>query len=871
MRTYSSPLRRLVSEILSDATQLRSLHIRLILVFLVAALSYSQIGYGQVGAKPAPTPSKSPVLSIPYKMPADGELTLGLYDKDGQLIRWLAQGDYRYAGDNKEVWDGLDQYGNPAAPGNYTLKGIYHAPITTDYKTSVANPGLPPWPTADDKGDWLSDEYDPQAAVTDGKWVYLASPGSEMGYSIVAVDENGQRQWGMRSPIDGRAISLALSGGYLYAIYSGLQLTDPTRVYSGRNGLGKVVLICLDARTGKPAQFTLKQPDEVVATWPYRGDYTWLDVLRNGKSFTPAVYGGQPRYFDTDVGESTNALGLAVLGGKIYISLNYDNKLIVIDPATGKATGEELHVDSPVGISSLDDHTLLTVSGKQVVKVDVRSKAVTPLITSNLVAPDSVTTDKAGNIYVSDWATSFQVKVFTPTGKFLHAIGREGGRPWVGKWDPSGMLVPRGIAVTDAGRLWVAEDDGSPKRVSVWDARSGAFLKDYIGPTPYGGATLFWIDPSDPTLAHAEGTTFKIDFGRKTYTPLNIDYRRQNHDDPFTPNGHSHDVRQGRILHHGNNEYVLSRDKINVILQRKGDIYRPVAAFGNVFAGFGNDGTSIVAGEIFGYHPYKGFFPDVFVGHVGDNYSWSDANGDNLVQPNEMHWVKASHANYQQGSQPALGSYWGTDISADWSYFCTGAFHDQAVIYRLDIKGWTPDGAPIYDMADARPIVFLPPKHAIYNLYVTNDRKLIVSFSYEGLGQYNDSTDAIAAYDLDGKKLWELPCPRSSPASRSMPMASSTTSIFPGLAMYSVPGSTTAASAHSLSPPTASMSEPCSTPTPSSAPRRCVANRRSTTTKLPTARPMSSTAPTRPSTSSASTASIRLAASRDLSSLPAVK
>ena len=85
---------------------------------------------------------------------------------------------------------------------------------------------------------------------------------------------------------------------------------------------------------------------------------------------------------------------------------------------------------------------------------------------------------------MSDWGASFQVKAFAPDGHFLRAIGKEGGRPWVGAWDPHGMLVPRGIAVTHEGRLWVAEDDGSPKRISVWDAQSGALLKDYLGPAP---------------------------------------------------------------------------------------------------------------------------------------------------------------------------------------------------------------------------------------------------------------------------------------------------------------------------------------------------------------------------------------------------
>ena len=732
---------------------------RLILLpFLLAALAF-----GQQSQRPtAPSQVRGQGLAVPYKVPADGEVTAGIYDKNGQLVRWLTQGEYRYTGNNTENWDGLDQYGHPVPAGSYTVKGVYHAPITTDYRMSVLNPGNPPWPTADDKGDWLSDEYDPQAAVTDGKWVYLGAPGSELGWAIIAVDETGQRQWGARIlPTDGRAMSLALSGNYIYAVFSGAELTDKARNYTGKNAIGKAVLMCFDKRTGKPAQFTVKQPNQVIATWPYRGDYTWLDVLRNGKSFAPQVYGGQPRYFQADVGESTNALGLAAAGGKLYVSLNYDNKLLAVDPTTGQPTGDDIRVENPVGLTALDDNTLLAVSGKQVVKVDVRSKAVTPLITSNLVAPDSVTTDKARNIYVSDWATSFQVKVFSPGGKFLRAIGKEGGRPWVGKWDPSGMLVPRGVAVTDAGKLWVAEDDGSPKRISVWDTRTGSLLKDYIGPTQYGGGTLFWIDPKDPTLVHAEGTSFKVDYTRKTYTPLAIDFRRRGRDDPFTPKGHDIWVRQGRVLYHGGHEYIVDRHKLTAILQRVGDSYRPVAAFGNVYAGiYNNDGTAVMEWDSLLYHPYPGYFPDSFKGHVGDNFSWTDMNGDNLVQPDELHWVKTTRVPYQQGLQPPLGSYWGWDVSPDWSYFAAGTFQDHTAVFRLDVKGWTAAGAPIYDMADARAIILLPPKHVISNLYVTADKRLIVSFGYEGFGQWNDSTDAISCYDLDGKLLWSIAQPK---------------------------------------------------------------------------------------------------------------
>jgi hypothetical protein len=37
-------------------------------------------------------------------------------------------------------------------------------------------------PTPDDEGDWLSDEADPQAIVSDGKWVFLGAAGCELGW-----------------------------------------------------------------------------------------------------------------------------------------------------------------------------------------------------------------------------------------------------------------------------------------------------------------------------------------------------------------------------------------------------------------------------------------------------------------------------------------------------------------------------------------------------------------------------------------------------------------------------------------------------------------------------------------------------------------
>ncbi|NNM87202.1 MAG: hypothetical protein HKL95_01650, partial [Phycisphaerae bacterium] len=694
-------------------------------------------------------------LVVDYKMPTDGDLTLGLFNKQGRLLRWLVQNEYRYAGPNRLFWNGLDQWGKPVPAGDYVFKAVYHPPITTDYLLSVCNPGHPPWPTPDNKGDWLSDEENPQAAVTDGKWVFLAAPGAELGYSIMAVDSHGQRQWGSRVAVGGRCVSLALAGRYVYAVYSDIAPVDHLW-YSHHEAVGQAYLVCLNKRTGLPALFTRQSPRLKIAGWPYREDYHWLDVLRNHDSFTPATYGGQPRYFDRDVGESTNAIGLAAAGGKLYVSLLYNNKLLVLNAHTGKPTGSSINVNAPAGLYGLNAHKLLAVSGKTVVRVDLRTHAVTPLITSHLVAPDSVTVGPDGHIYVSDWGNSFQVKVFDSDGHFLRAIGKKGGRPWVGKWNPDGMLVPRGIAVTQAGKLWVAEDDGSPCRISVWNAHTGAFLRDYIGPTPYGGGTYFWIDPKNPTHVYTEGTLFKVNDAQETWKPKVIVFRRRNIDDPFTPDGHALADCQVRILYHGGHEYafIWAGPAGPVVMQQQGDIYRPVAAFGGISGGFHNDGRGLDAPDSVGHHLYENYFPPFFKGRVGDLYSWTDLNGDNLVQAAEMHWVKPT----KDGIGTWQGPYWGTDLSPDWKLYFLAQYHGHVEVFHLDCRGWTAAGAPIYNMADAKPFIAIRHGWNINSLHVTNDHKLIVAYDYE---RWSSAVNSVECYSTKtGRLLWAIARPK---------------------------------------------------------------------------------------------------------------
>jgi outer membrane protein assembly factor BamB len=709
----------------------------------------------------ATTLARPDPLAVNYTMPGDGEVTLGLYDAAGALRRWLTHGQWRHAGANRDTWNGLDQYGAPLPAGDYTVKAAWHPPLKLDYRLSLMNPGTPPWPTPDGHGDWLGDEGSPQAVATDGDWVWLGSPGSEKGFGIIALDGSGQRQWGIAEDFNPRCVSLALDGDDLFALYSGPELTEPGNRFNGHNAVERAILVCRDKRTGRPKRFSVDHPRLKLATWPYLDQHVGLWDLRVNHAFTPAVYGGQPRYFADDVGEPTGAIGLAVAGGKVWVSRIDLGRLLAYDEATGAPAGE-LTLPDPAGLAALPDGRLLAVSGKRLVRVDPATGTVTPVVETGLSAPDSVCVDRNGAIYVSDWGDSFQVKVFAPDGKPLRAIGKPGGRPWTGAWDASGMLVPRGIGVTNAGRLWVAEDDTLPKRISVWDAASGQLVRDYLGPTPYGGGTYFAADPTDASIIYSCGLRLKVDTEKRTAQPLAITTRRMSKDQPFALNAHNCIVAGQQIVRRGGQEYfVVNGENQIVIMRRRGQEFIPCAAVGCVQRYVTDDGSGKqVWDSDIGYHMLKHWYPDCFAGHAGQVYSWTDRNGDGLVQPDEITWIPTLTRNepWHDGARTEWLLGWGGGFGPDWSIYYSGSCRSKTAVWRLDVSGWTPDGAPTYDLSQLKLLLLEPRPFCVSGLYVNHENKLFVAYGYEG-NEARGNRDALRCYDRDGHLQWALAMP----------------------------------------------------------------------------------------------------------------
>ncbi len=706
-------------------------------------------------ASPALAPGGG--LAYSYSLAREANVSLGVYDAEGHLLRTLLKDAPRRAGRNTEYWDGKDQFGGVVKPGRYGVRGIEHPPIELRPALSVGNPGSPPWPTADGRGDWISDESPAQGAVTDGSNVYLAAPGSEKGNSIIAVGPDGKRLWGFQESTYPRCVSLALSGKYLYALFSGPAAVHSAPGSNEPDRIGHAFIVCLDKSSGTPALFSTQKTEFEVATWPYVDRVAGLWNLRASQSFTPASYGGQTRYFANDIGEPTEALGIAAVGGKLFVSMLSQNQLLVLDSATAKQL-DTISVAQPAGLHALSNGKLLGISARKVVSIDPATRAVSTLVDHDLDAPHDVTTDKSGSIYVSDWGRSFQVKVFSSAGKYLRAIGIKGGRPWIGAWNRNGMLLPRGLAVTDAGQLWVAEDDASPNRVSVWNAASGAFVRDYIGPTPYGGGGHFWADPKDASTILAQGALFHVDYARKTWTPISTPYRRMSLAEAFTPNG-MNGMPGARTVTHGGQQYVfVSQGGYSmVVLRRDGLLLKPVAATGCLGRFITNDGTGLAVWDSdIGNHMISNYYPEFFKGHSGDNYVWSDRNGDGQVQPDEMQWAHTLSRSdkYVAGMLPESSVGWGFGVAPGGAIYLGGFCGDRSVVSRLDVQ-WLPNGAPFYDLKAAQPVVLSASGEGLQGLYVDGANHLLVTRPYE----WSKAKHALDCYDAQGKLLWSIAAP----------------------------------------------------------------------------------------------------------------
>ena len=624
-------------------------------------------------------------IAVRATVPAGSEFfSLVIDDAEGRRVRNLAGGfrtdDYKVGekGGKTEVevrWDGLDESGKAVPAGSYVAKTIGSNRIDGYWELCFYNPGTPAWDTLDHRGGWGADHNAVKTVGSAGEMTILCCDFAEGGDGTFAIGPDGRKAWGEKRG----SSSVAGNDKYVFIIPNDWDSTGMS--------------ICrLDAKTG--------------AYLPFRKGED-MPVLLS-------------KVFGLKVNERVpNVLALAINAHGL-LALCSDNVLRILDPETGAVLRKiKLHATKFLSTETCpfaaDDANAYSFLGRELQITDLESGK------SRLVSLDAglfgrrpavenpgAMTVRGGFVYVADNGEDMQIKKFDLEGKQVGAIGRKGGRPRQGAFVRDGVRNASSIAFDAKGRLWVAENQQFPRRVSVF-SENGDFVRDYIGNAGYaGGGTL--IHRQDHTKACAAFNEISIDIPGRKWDVTNV---------MFNPDPEKGVViRPGQTaFHYGDmfyssasgekREYFSSvgepRNTPYFIMIRDGENWSPVAAITTV-------GTiAKVVGGQYGSQVVEAPSGAWAGCDAADTVIWNDFNNDGYVQRDECETIPALSSTTPKGGKPrslynSLAFRTASNTTTDmddlgiYATRCTDPKAKKWEVGRLVPVSWRDGGRPVYSM-----------------------------------------------------------------------------------------------------------------------------------------------------------------------------
>jgi hypothetical protein len=382
---------------------------------------------------------------------------------------------------------------------------------------------------------------------------------------------------------------------------------------------------------------------------------------------------------------------LEYLGGEAPVDAAMTERLEVVDGSSGKIE-REIAIRKPGELAFAPDGTLYANSAGAVVKVDLAGGKHQPLAL-DLKMPGAMTCDRQGNLYVFDRAPERQVvRVFDPNGKFLREIGEPGGYQ-AGPWNVKRMQAITALAVDREGKLWCVSESYWPKRICCWSP-SGEFLREYLGPTAYGGGGV--LDPGDPRRLFYGPLEFELDWatGKSRLKNLTWTGATRAGEVPIRVNGRTYMVTRGQFAMQG----------CAIVYLYEADRLKLAAAVGAAAAFEPLRSAEIT--RALGGKPLSSF-----------QFRWSDRNGDGQVQAGECEFSPKEIGNLSEFD---------------------GKLNIQAGPVAFLVKEFLPNGVPVYE---EKKLPLPASATAVFRL--------------DNGGYYRFGSDGPdAGYAADGQLLW---------------------------------------------------------------------------------------------------------------------
>lgn len=684
-------------------------------------------------------------IALAFEQPIDGKASIVIENADGRRVRNLVTGQPLPAGSHEFIWDGLDEDGLLVPPGDYRWRAISHPGIRPEMQMYFYAPGEKPWASHT----WLADHSNPVAAAAHGDRVVLGAPVAESGNNIVLTDLEGTvlARTHLSSFIGLGRLFLALGPDRIYALNEGSPHYNSVRTDADGNSYvyGDLTLVAWD-HAGVQQRYKGKNGEHIVIEYK--------------KPLSEGTGSRKDRLRLT----LRNLRGAAFLDGLLYLSLHDENRILLVDPKDGGEAGE-ISVPAPGPIAT-DGKAIYGLSGSRIFRVAAPKAGASAemLFACKLSAPikgeaeaggtpltaTAMAVNAAGEIFLSDNGVDQNIKVYSPRGKLLRELGTRGGRADRGAWQADAIRHPHGIAIDARGRLWLAENEEAPKRISVWDTSTGRVTKEIFGPTPYG-ASGGGFDPKDATRWVAAGSLWKLDYQAKTAAIQSVLFHRSKPgqlDD--TVGGHN-----VRTIHHGDRTFLFTKGRTLQVFELMTDGSARLRAVLGGLSGFQAESPRFSVPAVFNEHPLlkdelaaftqpSGKFGDYLINETQSKNArdymilWVDRNGDEVAQLDELQVAgKGPRLNipYWSANSPGLDLGFLVENDKAWSRA------------TLKLRGFLPSGAPDWDLADALatavPIPGFTPSNLQSTMVDSRDRLLLNASPMYGI-------------DADGSVRWRL-------------------------------------------------------------------------------------------------------------------